>query len=166
MKGWWSACSVIAKVRTLICVVSRKERLSSLERKLSKLKAACSKFYAVLREDQRQQMQLAGNDVRAVLQIVENSVFDWSHRLEQSGNLAGTIKMMFHRSCKALDQHSGLLELLPSSSEYVSLFYGSIKMIVQVRKPLPLRLDAARLNHVTGFSQSSDAGNRATEDPR
>jgi hypothetical protein len=41
-------------------------------------------------------------------------------------------KSRFHRVCGGLDSHKSLLNMLPQSSEYVSIFAGSITAIIHV----------------------------------
>lgn len=42
------------------------------------------------------------------------------------------VKDRFHRVCGTLDSHKSLLNTIPQSSEYVSIFTGSITAIIQV----------------------------------
>lgn len=47
-------------------------------------------------------------------------------------------KSRFHRVCGGLDSHKSLLNMLPQSSEYVSIFAGSITAIIQVSQAIYL----------------------------
>ena len=127
-----------------------------LEKKGSELRAAMERYLRTLSQDQRRTLVAGGNDFTAIMSIMETSVFDWTHRAQHRGTVGGSVKNFFHKSCKALDEHSSMLEMLPQQSEYVSLFYGGLKTIIQVRTNV---CGCARLRLImTGVYQLPDGG--------
>ena len=120
----------------ICCVVEltvhSKAHDARLEKKGSELRAAMERYLRTLSADQKRALTADGNDFTAIMSIMETSVFDWTHRAQHRGTVGGSVKNFFHKSCKALDEHASMLEMLPQQSEYVSLFYGGLKTIIQV----------------------------------
>jgi hypothetical protein len=70
--------------------------------------------------------------VDGLVTIVNSITEDWQNRRQASKS--GKFIKFFTRFCKTSDAHSAMLEMLPSRSEYVSLFTGALKSIIKVRQ--------------------------------
>lgn len=97
-----------------------------------KLNSACRRFLSTIKSDQRTRLMENDNDFEAILNLVEVSTFNWGNRSLQR-TVSGKCRRALYQSCKSLDERSVMLDLLPSSSEYVSVFCGSLKVLIQVR---------------------------------
>jgi hypothetical protein len=50
----------------------------------------------------------------------------------------GKAMKYFHKFCKTVDAHKSMLEILPQGSEYVSVFAGTLNVIIQVDASHPI----------------------------
>ncbi|KAF2180137.1 hypothetical protein K469DRAFT_593461 [Zopfia rhizophila CBS 207.26] len=91
----------------------------------------------------------------AILQDLEVSTFDdvwqaingaretWGTKDRIAG---GKVQGLFHKFCEALDSHKAIFEVIPSKDKYVSVFCGSLKMLI-----------GASVNHVKYAEELSRA---------
>jgi len=70
---------------------------------------------------------------------VENAKTNWE--IKRDDGRFGGIKKRFHNITDKLDSHSNALKMLPSDSEYVSVFYGSLFTVIQVSQPYNTNLE-------------------------
>jgi hypothetical protein len=82
--------------------------------------------------------------LEGMTKIVKDGLSSWDRKRREG--LGGKIMSKFHSFCRAVDSHKTLLDVLPQSSEYVSVFYGSLTAILSVSveghvKPVITRFD-------------------------
>lgn len=67
-----------------------------------------------------------------------NGVVDLVHELQRawdskrSNGRFARAKRLFHQFCGTLKSHKSFLEVLPSGNEYVSIFTGTLNVLIQV----------------------------------
>lgn len=67
-----------------------------------------------------------------------NGVIDAVHEVQRawdskrSNGRLGRAKRLFHQFCGTLKSHQSFLEILPSGNEYVSIFTGTLNVLIQV----------------------------------
>lgn len=108
----------------------RGKELEKLEICKKDLKQALSNFQEQIPSDLRKEHPgtcTKWEDVEALMSKLQDR---WQKRKEQSK--FGKVAHYFRRISKNINNHSNALKLLPASSEYVSLFYGSLDMILKV----------------------------------
>lgn len=69
--------------------------------------------------------------VEAITSAVQ---FQWEAKSKES--VVGRAKALFRRMCQGLNNHAGVLEMIPSQNNYTSLIVGSITMIIKVSPDL------------------------------
>lgn len=104
--------------------------------KLDEARNALLNAWAQLREKlpAEQQAQIAQRplQVEDVVNVVRKIEKNW--QLERQKGIFGRMKGHLHRLCSGLASHSNLLQLLPSSSEYTSVFCGTLQTLIQVNQ--------------------------------
>ncbi|KAF4431043.1 hypothetical protein CFRS1_v008735 [Colletotrichum fructicola] len=66
-----------------------------------------------------------------------NGVIDAVHEIQRawdskrSGGRLGRAKQLLHQFCRTLKSHQSFLEILPSGNEYVSIFTGTLNVLIQ-----------------------------------
>jgi hypothetical protein len=110
--------------------IQRGSDLESLTRQREELADAFRRFRDCLPREY--QIELGKNSVtkESIMHLVENARKSWETKRD-SGRFA-EVKKHFHRITNKLDSHSHALKMLPTESEYVSIFYGSIFTVIQV----------------------------------
>lgn len=64
--------------------------------------------------------------------MVNKVANEWQNK--RTASKSGKYMKHFTSFCETLKAHSSLLEILPDGSEYVSLFTGTLKTIINVRE--------------------------------
>ena len=67
-------------------------------------------------------------DVITVVQEIEGK---WQQKKQKGA--WGRTRTCFRRVCTMLESHSNLLEILPSNSQYASIFCGTLQTLIKVR---------------------------------
>ncbi|KAL9594655.1 MAG: hypothetical protein Q9219_006916 [cf. Caloplaca sp. 3 TL-2023] len=92
-----------------------------------------AKAWALLRErlpsDQRVRFAERPQDIEDVLDLVRRMENDW--QVEKQKGVSGRTKAFFRRMCSRLGSHSNMLNILPSSSHYASIFCGTLQTLIQ-----------------------------------
>ncbi|KAL8827475.1 MAG: hypothetical protein Q9170_006999 [Blastenia crenularia] len=92
-----------------------------------------TKAWALLREklpsDQQIRFAERPQEIGDVISLVSKMENDW--QLEKQKGVSGRSKMFFRRMCSRLDSHSNLLNILPSSSHYASVFCGTLQTLIK-----------------------------------
>jgi len=70
--------------------------------------------------------------VKDVVSAIEDARTMWMKKDRLAG---GKAQQLFHKFCGTLDAHSAILKMFPSEDKYISVFCGSLKMLVQVSPP-------------------------------
>ena len=74
--------------------------------------------------------------VEGLIEIVEAVAREWQNK--RTTSKSGRYMKYFTSFCETLDAHSYMLEVLPNGNEYVSLFTGTLKTIINVsNEPSP-----------------------------
>jgi hypothetical protein len=105
---------------------------ATLQKKLEELDASRKEFAKYLTDEQKKHIARSPNTTQATLALIDSATFDWCSRSTSGRGAMATVKSAFHNVCASLDQHTGLLAMLPKDSEYVSVFYGALNSIVAV----------------------------------
>jgi hypothetical protein len=66
--------------------------------------------------------------IEALKDFMKKSTEEYENKPRFAG---GKVQKYFHKVCNKLDAYSALLDLLPSQSQYCSIFCGSIKLLVR-----------------------------------
>jgi hypothetical protein len=103
-----------------------------LRKKLEELDASRKEFAKHLTDEQKKHIPRSPNTTQATLDLIDSATFDWCSRSTSGRGAMATLKSAFHNACASIDQHAGLLSMLPKESEYVSVFYGALNSIVAV----------------------------------
>ncbi|KLU88126.1 hypothetical protein MAPG_07113, partial [Magnaporthiopsis poae ATCC 64411] len=64
-----------------------------------------------------------------IMDTIKHMNLAWKRKRESG--IIGRALQFFHRFCDTLDSHSSLLKILPEGSEYVSIFMGSLNVIIR-----------------------------------
>lgn len=102
--------------------------MAKLDNEHNQLLISWRRFQENLPLDARLRFQQRPQTLQDVLDVVESAELEWSKK--RQGFWEKT-KRSFHRFCKTLDAHSTMLEVLPTQSHYVSLFYGSLQSVIK-----------------------------------
>jgi hypothetical protein len=105
---------------------------ATLRKKLEELDASRKEFAKYLTDEQKKHIARSPNTTQATLALIDTATFDWCSRSAPGRGAMATVKSAFHNACASIDQHAGLLSMLPKESEYVSVFYGALNSIVAV----------------------------------
>lgn len=93
-----------------------------------------TKIWALLREklppDRQVQFAKRPQEIGDVVSLVGQIGDEW--QTERQKGVSGRTKASFRRMCSGLGSHSNLLNILPSSSHYVSIFCGTLQTLIQV----------------------------------
>ena len=93
-----------------------------------------TKAWALLRDklpsDQQTRFAERPQEIGDVFSLVHQIENDW--KLEKQKGVSGRVKASFRRICSGLGSHSSLLDILPSSSHYASVFCGTLQTLIQV----------------------------------
>lgn len=112
------------------------------------------------KEDQLD-LELYDPSIESVISMVEDVKEIWEAKRRRG--VGGKIKTQFHRLSGCLQSHSNMLAVLPESSEYVSIFTGTLNTIIKVGlicsflEVLHINLSQASVNHeyiADGLSES------------
>jgi hypothetical protein len=68
--------------------------------------------------------------IEDMVKIVKNGLASWDKKRREG--FGGMFMSKFHAFCGFMRSHQTLLDVLPQSSEYVSVFYGTITAILSV----------------------------------
>jgi hypothetical protein len=105
---------------------------ATLRKKLEELDASRKEFAKYLTDEQKKHIARSPNTTQATLDLIDSATFDWCSRSASGRGAMATFRSAFHSACASIDQHAGLLSMLPKESEYVSVFYGALNSIVAV----------------------------------
>ncbi|KAG8525528.1 uncharacterized protein KY384_009172 [Bacidia gigantensis] len=79
--------------------------------------------------DQQVQFAKRAPDINDVILVVRKIEENWQQ--EKAKGKFGRLKISFRKVCSGLGSHSAMLDVLPSSSQYVSVFCGSLQTLIQ-----------------------------------
>ena len=80
--------------------------------------------------EERVQFEKREQTIADVINVVENVESEW--RYKKRKGFSGQTKTCFRKICNTLGSHSTLLELLPSGSQYASVFCGTLQTVIKV----------------------------------
>jgi hypothetical protein len=86
--------------------------------------------------------------LEGMTKIVKQGLSSWDRKRRESWG--GKVMSKFHSFCRAVNSHKTLLDVLPQSSEYVSVFYGSLTAITLVSVTGRIKSIAAYFDDPTG----------------
>ena len=102
----------------------------SLDIEGNELNKAWGKFRNTLPLEEQVQFEKRAQTVADVINVVENVEREW--RYKKRKGFSGQAKTYFRKICNTLGSHSTLLELLPSGSQYASVFCGTLQTLIKV----------------------------------
>ena len=118
-------------VTWLILVGNREPEIAKLDVESNEL----TKAWALLREKLPCDLQLKfaqrPQEIEDVFGLVRQIENEW--QAEKGKGVSGRTKTSFRKMCSVLGSHSNLLSILPSSSQYASVFCGTLQTLIQVR---------------------------------
>jgi len=97
----------------------------------NELSRTWQKFRDVLPAEDRVKFAKRPAKLDDVFMVVQEADNKWQTQKDE-GKL-GKTKIIFRKICKSLESHSQMLEILPASSQYVSIFYGTLQSLIKVR---------------------------------
>ncbi|SPO07025.1 uncharacterized protein DNG_09719 [Cephalotrichum gorgonifer] len=92
----------------------------------------------------RLDLEAMDSSMEGILELVRRGIQNRNE--DRKSGRHGAVSRRFHKFCGAVDSHKSLLKVLPESSEYFSLFTGSVTAVVQ-----------ASVNHETVIETLSKA---------
>ena len=119
------------KIIQFDCRYCRDSEISKLDVESEALKGAWVQFKNVLPNDNQVELEHKPATVEDVIGVVRQIETNWQKR-KQTG-VWGKTKTCLRGVCNVMKAHSTLLELLPSESQYASVFCGTLKTLIQVR---------------------------------
>jgi hypothetical protein len=96
------------------------------------LSHAWKDFRAGLSKDEQEQIEGKKPSVEGLIAMVSAVANEWQNK--RTSSKSGKAMKYFTSFCETLKAHSYMLEILPDGSEYVSLFTGTLKTIINVRE--------------------------------
>jgi hypothetical protein len=96
----------------------------------NELSRTWARFHDILPVDDRAKFAQRPVQLDDVFKLVQETDKEWQTR-KDAGKF-GKVKVTFRKICKNLDVHSEMLTVLPSSSQYVSIFYGVLQTLIKV----------------------------------
>jgi hypothetical protein len=100
----------------------------------SRLKEKWAAFYNSCSPEDTLDLATSEPAIEGVLAMVGQMQTAWeSHR---RGTWRDKAMRMFHKFCGGIDSHKTLLQILPQGSEYVSIFMGTVSVVIKVTRPL------------------------------
>ena len=105
-------------------------KIRSLDIEGNELNRAWERFRNTLPLEERVQFEKRAQTVADVINVVENVERVW--RQKKRTGFFGKTKTYFRKICNTLGSHSTLLELLPSGSQYASVFCGTLQTLIKV----------------------------------
>ncbi|KAF3801311.1 hypothetical protein GCG54_00005467 [Colletotrichum gloeosporioides] len=77
----------------------------------------------------RLDIRMSEPTMNGVIETVEKTTQAW--QLKRNNSRFAKAKRLFHQFCKTLHSHQAFLDILPSGSEYVSIFSGTLNAVIQ-----------------------------------
>lgn len=105
-------------------------KIRSLDIEGNQLNKAWDNFRNTLPLEDRVQFEKRAQTVADVINLVEDVERVWRHKKRKG--FSGQAKTCFRKICNTLGSHSTLLELLPSGSQYASVFCGTLQTLIKV----------------------------------
>lgn len=105
-------------------------RIAILDVESNELTKAWALFREKLPSDQQIQFAERPQEIEDVLNLVRQ--IENESQVKRQKGMSGRTKAFFRRMCSALGSHSNLLDILPSSSHYASIFCGTLQTLIQV----------------------------------
>lgn len=68
--------------------------------------------------------------IEGVIDVVQELRLSWQAKRESGRR--GKVMKMFHKFCSSIHSHKTLLEILPDGNEYVSIFTGTLNLVIRV----------------------------------
>jgi hypothetical protein len=96
-----------------------------------KLSRVWKDFRTSLPKDEQEQLEKKKPSVEGLVAMVNTVASEWQG--QRTASRSGRFMNSFIGFCGTLKAHSTLLEILPEGNEYISLFTGSLKTIINVR---------------------------------
>jgi hypothetical protein len=89
-------------------------------------------FRETIPKNEREDLDGQVPSVEGLVGMVDTTARDW--QAKRAKTKTGKFMKYFTGFCETLDAHSAMLEVLPDGNEYVSLFTGTLKTIISVRR--------------------------------
>ncbi|KAL8859318.1 MAG: hypothetical protein Q9178_004256 [Gyalolechia marmorata] len=128
-KSWQNGASILSDGLCLGEELSIEPEIAKLDVESNEL----TKAWALLREklpsDQQINFAERPQEVGDVISLVHKMGDEW--QVERQKGVSGRAKASFRRMCSRLNSHSNLLNILPSSSHYASVFCGTLQTLIQ-----------------------------------
>lgn len=87
-------------------------------------------FYKHCSRDDRLDLGSSEPTIEGVLEVVSRIQRDWQS--QRHDTRFGKVIQKLHRFCEGIHAHRSFLEILPEGSEYVSIFTGTLSVILKV----------------------------------
>lgn len=135
--------------------------MKTLDDQGSALNEAWTQFKAKLPPEDQIDFSKGPQNFEHVIKIIQKVEDDWQRKKKKG--FMGLTKIRFRKVCTTLASHSTLLEVLPSGSQYASVFCGTLQTLIKVRAvlipvfELPITIEKASANYeniAEGLSKS------------
>ncbi len=110
---------------------SRDPNIARLDIEGNTLSDAWAQFRDKLPLDAQIQFAQRPQTFEDVISVVQEIEEKWQEKKHKGA--WGRTKTCFRRVCTMLESHSNLLEILPSNSQYASIFCGTLQTLIKVR---------------------------------
>jgi len=116
---------------SLILTVIRDPTTKMLKERAVLLSHAWKVFRQNIPKSEQEEVDNQVPSVDGLIGMVDKVARGWQNK--RNASKAGKYIGYFTRFCETLNSHSSMLEILPDGNEYVSLFTGTLKTIINVR---------------------------------
>jgi hypothetical protein len=116
--------------RTNVLPFFRSDDAMIFDKAKRQLIESMNKFRDLVPGNKSNQVVTCWDDVTAAVAEAQSL---WEVKAKDSR--AGRVKVLLRKMCNGLNNHATVLKMLPSESEYVSLVYGSVSMIIKAWTP-------------------------------
>lgn len=94
------------------------------------LRKKCAVFYEGCSSDDRLDLRSSEPTIEGVVEVVGRIQDSWQRQRENSNR--GKASRMFRSFCRGINSHKSLLKLLPEGNEYISVFTGTLNVVLKV----------------------------------
>lgn len=133
----------------------RREELDELDAKRAELRALAEEFHRHVPSNFQSELTATPKSFNDVYRATEKIRLSWEKRSERDAFVKA--REYLRKVGKAINNHSNVLRILPSSNDYASVFCGALTVFIEVLHPcifpdslvFPLTLRQASSNHET-----------------
>ncbi|KAM3069025.1 hypothetical protein ACMFMG_004202 [Clarireedia jacksonii] len=109
--------------------ISGTSERAKLDREMHELANAWDELRYVMSSGDEPRLTKCSGRLDDVLKLVTEADNNW--RSHKNAGKFGKVKMAYRKICSNLNAHSEMLTILPASSEYVSIFYGTLQTLIK-----------------------------------